>query len=157
MRKSLWIILIVLFAAIGAPNARADSFAASFTCTSITCGILPTASDVSFPTPTTINITFAGEVSISFDLPSADSFHDSYSWAEVAVSSATPLFTIWDHTTGTIQSTLLPLCTVCGITYSPPESGALAFTAVPVVTPEPSSVALILAGVGLVFVMRKRI
>jgi hypothetical protein len=32
----------------------------------------------------------------------------------------------------------------------------LTFTAVPTATPEPSSVALILAGVGLVFAMRKR-
>src|ERR1700719_2599986 len=81
MRKSLWIMLAVLLVAIAAPNAHADSFTATFTCTVGTCtSPLPVATDVTFPVSTTWTITFAGatfglDSNNIFSLPTA-----TYEW-----------------------------------------------------------------------------
>jgi hypothetical protein len=73
MRKSVWIILAAIVVVIAAPSAHADTFTPIFTTTgcSGTCA-LPTALAVTFPSPTTIEITYLGLsdlVSIPSGLP----------------------------------------------------------------------------------------
>jgi hypothetical protein len=60
MRKSLRSIpVLLLIGALGAPYAHADEYTATFTCSSAPCDT-PTAPDVSFPSPTSINVTWDG-------------------------------------------------------------------------------------------------
>jgi hypothetical protein len=159
MRKSLWIILSVLFVAIVTPNVHADTFTPTFTCTG-TCLFLPTAPNVSFPAPVTMdvkwfNIIFpvtlgggGGGTTPAFPT-------DHYTWYITAVNP--PVydyynFTIYDSTSSVIQSITLIHTNPTIIT----DNGVLTFD--PVATPEPSSLALMLAGLGmLVLVMRKRV
>ena len=71
MRKSLWITLAVMVVAIAAPIANADSFTPTFTTNgcSGTCFLL-TAPDVTFPSPTTIDVTFDGPtMSVAIPVP----------------------------------------------------------------------------------------
>ena len=173
MRKTLSIIpVLLLFTAIGGPCAHADTlYTATFTCDpSITCSSLPTAPDVSFPSPTTITVTWNGLV-FPILLPSPVSPTDSggilwfASWPVIpppnpgCVPAPSPSvcdasFLIRDFVALTDASYTLhnlpppgPLSTVFQ------DSGTLTFTAVP----EPSSVALMLAGIGFLLVMRRRI
>jgi hypothetical protein len=143
MQKSLWIILAVLLVAIGAPNAHADSFTPIFTTDgcSGTCA-LPTALDVTFPSPTTIDVTYLGASGTSFiasGLPG-----DTYGWTADVERGSLDFF-ITDGGTST--------CNGGGPGHD--SCGILTFAAV--TAAEPSSVALMLLGVGLMFVMRKRI
>ena len=81
MRKSSWIILTLLLVAVTAPNAQAQTYDVTFVCTDITCGSPdPTAPAVTFPTPTTIDITYEGQsvpvitLTNPLDNPSTDTF-----------------------------------------------------------------------------------
>ena len=160
MRKPLWIILALLFAAIGAPNARADSFVPTFTCAG-TCVSVPTAPDVSFPTPTTIEFTWFTTM-FSIALPTGDLPTDMYAWDVAAINTAPEtsfeeIFTIFDDNTNQQGSVscfgdLAHPSVACEFGGG---SGSLSFA--PVATPEPSSVALMLAGIVLLWGMRKRI
>ncbi len=152
MRKSLWIILTALLVAIGTPSAHADSYTADFTCT--TCEFLPSAPDVSFPSPTTVQETWDG---ITLDIPllTGDSPTDSYTWTDsfevsTAFVGGEVSFVIDDLTTGDVES-------ITESYFGTPliDTGDLSFAAV--ATPEPSSVVLMLLGIGMLFVMRKRI
>jgi PEP-CTERM motif len=142
MRKSLWIMLAVLLVAIGAPSAHADSYTPIFTTTgcSGTCA-LPTALDVTFPSPATIDVTYVGFFTETVSIPGGPG--DTYGWI-ANVERAVFDFELSDGS--------LPTCNG-GIAQT--SCGTLTFAAVS--APEPSSVALMLLGVGLVFVMRKRI
>jgi hypothetical protein len=158
MRKPLWIIVPALFVAIGALNARADSYTATFACSGPCAGGTPTAPDVSFPGPTSITETWDGLVA-TFFLPSQFNPTDTYVWCFT-------LATLQNNCGGlTIFKPLVIVDTTLNIGDIPVSvsgsittgflaaSGSLTFAAVP----EPSFLALMLAGVGLVFVMRKRI
>ena len=149
MRKSLWIILAISFLALGARNAYADSYAVTFPGS----GDYVSAPDVTFPAPTTLTVTLAPTpFQFTVVLPAIDSPGDAYTW-QVYVN---PLpgtcevcaFQIFDSTTGVASE-------VGGLTNTFVfASGPLVFT--PVGTPEPSSIALILLGVGILLVGRRR-
>ena len=144
MRKSLWIMLAVMVVAVGAPNAHADSFSVTFTGTPT-----PTASDVTFPSPT-LDIMWQG-FTFLLTLPSSSLPTDSYSWGSCRSCGPTggAVINIFDANTNiNTFSTEAAVPTTFLL-----DAGPLTFT--PVAAPEPSSVALMLLGVGLVFVMRK--
>lgn len=143
MRKSLWIIpVLLLFAAIGVPNAHADSVI--FTCSG-TCTFLPTAPDVSFPAPVTIDVTYDSTLFV-IALATGDSPSNSYGWMAYESGGSPVDFEIDDVTTGDVESV-----GVMSMSPTLAEEGQLTFV------PEPSSFALMLVGVGIVFAMRNRI
>jgi hypothetical protein len=154
MRKSLWIILTVLVVAVAAPVAHADSFTATFTCNT-PCTSTPTAPDVSFPAPTFLSETWDG---FSFDhfLAAGDLPTDQYTWENILTgelgSSFSIGFLLTDLTSGNASA-----FSQHHSGTPPPDAhdrGTLAFTAV--AAPEPGSVGLILLGLGVVFMVRKR-
>jgi hypothetical protein len=162
MQKSLWIIpalLALLCVGIGVPNAQADAFTATFTCTQVGgCTYLPT--------PTTVAATFApggpnaigaftwdGAV-FSFSLPTAWLPTDSFTWQGVS-KPGSAAFGITDVTN---QTPLKEQVSNASITNHIADSGNLVITPAQA-TPEPSSGGLMLLGiglVGLVSVMLKR-
>lgn len=152
MRKSLWIIAL-LFAALCAPNARADSFDASFTCSG-SCVSVPTDPPVLFPSPT-IPVAFFSQT-FTITLNGSDTPTDAYTWG-VGSTSGSWYFVIEDITTGTSDAGPSFALGALGI---PGGTGSVDFTAVvtpnAVGAPEPSSGALLLVGLGIVvFVVRK--
>jgi hypothetical protein len=166
MRKSLWIILSVLVVAFGSPIAHADSFVASFEC-HLRCGFLPVSQNlVSFPDPV-LEIFIAPGASPRFEvvLPSSDFPSNAYTWIDnISVSSdgrtTRGSINVFDHSTGSDsvgrwRSFHSPFLLFPG-DYS--DMGRLQFSPVfsAVAAPEPSSVGLMLLGIGLVFAVRKR-
>jgi hypothetical protein len=167
VRKSLWIILAPLFVVFGAPIASADAtYQATFTCYPEPCASVPTAPEVTFPSPT-LDITLLGAF-FSLSLNSSDLPDDNYVWnlqfkdstgqggpaiPEIAISDVT------NATAGDVGQTSDLL-----IGSSTNEEGCLAFTSTcplptppPVSASEPGTANLMLAGIGLVLVMRKRL
>jgi hypothetical protein len=151
MRKSLWIMLAVLIAAIGVPTAHADS---------ITNGTFNFTVTIGSPPPTG-----------SFVWDSTTSTWNSFSidWDGLVFNFA-PLFPNLGAlpTTGTWRANANVTLEIFAIGQTiqsittPPipinlAQGTYSVTETVVGAPEPSSVALMLLGVGLVFVMRKRI
>lgn len=167
MRKSLWIIVVVLFVAIAAPNAHADSSTdGTITFTVSSGGPIATGSfvfDDTTDTLTSYTVTWDG-VLFNFQpllasIPvTLTELEDSGTWCGVA-SSATPPDGCFGPGEMTL-STLTYLVANTGIGVytinSAVAEGSYVVTAT-TVAPEPSSVALMLLGVGLVFVIRKRI
>jgi PEP-CTERM motif len=167
MRKSLWIIVAVLFVAIAAPNAHADSSTdgtINFTVSS--GGPTPTGSfvfDDTTDTLTSYTVTWDG---VLFNLqPLLSSFtlvdlEASGTWCGVA-SGATPpdgCFGPGEMTLSTLSFLVANTGTGVYTINSAVASGSYVVTATTVApTPEPGSVALMLLGVGVVFVMWKRI
>lgn len=150
MRKSLWITLTVLLVAICAPNAHAQTYTPDFTCIG-TCVSLPTAPNVSFPSPTAINVTWDTISFPTITLLPPDLSGDSYGWfAQTDPSRGLDFFTILDITTGDEQGSSAPALEVVGLDHGP-----LAFSAG--ATPEPGTAVLWLTGIGLVFLMRKQL
>jgi hypothetical protein len=157
MRKSLWIMLAVLLVAIAAPNAYADSETPTFTCTG-TCLSTPTAPAVTFPSPT-LDITWNTLTGLDVALSSLDAPSDSYTWTITAQSFGFEGYNVTvdinDTSSGTTSfSNLFPVlsCPGCGLLVI--DGGDLSFAST--AAPEPSTIALMLLGVGLVFVMRRR-
>ena len=151
MRKAMWMILTLVLGAIAVPCAHADGV--SFTCVpteSAPCTVAaPTAPNVTFPTPTTLVITWDGQT-FDITLPSGWLDTDTFTWF-----ASNDLFFISDTSLG-----LTPPAEAAINTNSPDvndESGTLTFTQGTPAMPEPGTVALMLVGVGLVFVIRKRI
>lgn len=144
MRKLLWVIGLVLVVT-GAPNAYADSFDASFTCTG-SCVSMPTDPFVTFPSPN-IPISFFSET-FTITLNSLDNPTDSFTW-DVAVSGSNWDFVINDLTDGVSDTS--PSYSFSGSGTAPYGSGTVCFTSVP----EPSPYALMLLGLGIVFAVRK--
>ena len=144
----------MLLVVIAAPSAHADSFAPIFTtngCTG-TC-LLPTALDVTFPSPTTMDVTFGhfgGGTITSVAIPSGDAAGDVYSWSAQELATSVS-FILSDVTNGGTTFSCDGFVDRTGAL----SCGTLSFAAV--TAPEPSSATLMLVGVGLAFVMRKRI
>jgi len=145
MRKSVW-ILALLVGAFGASSAYADSFDASFTCTT-SCVDVPTDPGVIFPGPI-IPISFFNQ-SFTITLNNYDNPTDTFDWS-IGTNGSNWDFVITDVTNGYSNS---------GPSYqydpsggTPYGNGCVNFNTVP----EPGSVALLLLGVGMVFVARKR-
>ena len=146
MRRSFWIIAL-FFWVMGAPNARADSYAdASFTCDT-SCVDVPTDPLVTFPGPT-IPVNFYGE---NFDvtLDPSDQGADTYTWG-VGSNGSSWDFVITDTTNGKSDTSGWFTDGSYGKPYG---SGSVCFTPPPpcVPTPEPGSGSLMLLGVGTAF------
>lgn len=178
MKKLLYVFPAVLvFAIIAAPNAHADSYVPTFTCSPFApaCPLaFPIASDVSFPAPTDIVVNVqdapVGPFSAVFDmsLAAGDSPADTYDWSYTATPpggvTQYAWLTLTDDTTGLIDTVMItspPLNTLSapfpGFPFpGDPDGGGLTFSPVSAATPEPSSVLLMLLGAGLIFLMRKR-
>ena len=152
MQKSLWIILSALLLFIVAPYAHADSFTPTFTCLG-TCVSTPTAPDVSFP-PTAITETWNGFM-MTVPLDPSDKPTDDYSWSN-SVQTEEPFvedfvtFFILDTTNKIGFGNVMLLSPQA---EHPRDTGLLSFSSI--ATPEPSSLALILLGIGLVFLVWK--
>jgi hypothetical protein len=153
--KPISAVLCLVFAlCFAAPNAHGDSFTPIFTCTGTCLAPLPTAPDMTFPA-SSITVTWDSNV---FTLPVStnpilENPNDIYSW-EGDFGTVFP-----GNITFRINNLSIDLtvaqgfdCGSCTPAFT--DMGVLTFT--PVATPEPSSVALMLAGAGLVFGMRKR-
>jgi hypothetical protein len=162
MRKSLWIILAVMVVAISAPNAHADSFTDGTINFTVTSGS---------PTPT-------GSFVFDNTTDTFTSFAVDWDGAVFACASLSCPSNLSANLTGGNWCAAGPLSSngVCagpsfelgfvlffpgpGTTFTDPAAaanGTFTVTTTSVATPEPSSVALMLLGVGLLFVMRKRI
>jgi len=169
MRKSLWIIVAVLFVAIAAPNAHADSSTdGTITFTVSSGGPIATGSfvfDDTTDTLTSYTVTWDG---VLFNLQpllssvpvTLTELENSGTWCGVA-SSATPpdgCFGPGEMTLTTLSYLVANAGTGVYTINSAVAEGSYVVTATTVApTPEPSSVALMLAGIGLLLLMRKRI
>ena len=164
--KAIGAVLCLAFAlCFAAPNAHADSYTATFTCTG-TCVATPTAPTVLFPAPTLV-ITWNGLSAFVLGFPPEFSPGDHYTWSVYVLQTPNPEFPL--HVTfdicdvavvngcggAFIDSVTCPGCTVSAIGVGALNGeGELSFA--PTAAPEPSSLALMLSGVGLLFGMRKR-
>jgi len=173
MKKLMCVVpALLLFAMIGAPNANADSYTPTFSCTEqgssdrgcYYIGASYTAPDVSFPAPTvqaTINTTFGGgEINVyDVTLAAGDSPADTYSYqiseynGSAPSRSEIPLYatlSIDDLTTG-MADTATDFLNAVGVIAPPVEGdGALVFSAVSAAAPESAPLLLLVLGVGLI-------
>jgi hypothetical protein len=155
-------IVAVLFVAIGVSDSQADSLTPIFTCSP--CASTPTAPDVSLPPPLTIEVTWENTL-FDFSLASGQP-GDLYAWQGFTPpgfsQSGFASFTIIANGTPSVIDApfLFQLddnndCLNCNVI----DSGSLRFEpTLATSVPEPSSVVLILAGIGfLLMVMPKRL
>jgi hypothetical protein len=163
MRKTLWIILALLIVGIGAPVALADT-TDIFDITASPGGIGGTLTvDVTNGTVTAVDITATGLTDFTDLTLSAPVL--SGGWVIIVNDPLIVNQILLDFTT-TAPGSLVGFdggTITFGQVAGPPVLTTILFTditgtiAPAVAAPEPSSVALMLLGVGLVFVMRKRI
>jgi len=172
MRKSLWILLAVLWVAIGAPNAHADSVtldvSGSLSPVAGDGGSCPTVCtlggdvviDNTAGTVTSVDITVAGaspsvgpfDLSPSFFSPKSTLFSDDLLGDELLLFLSGTSGTLVGYTGGAIlDGTILDASSNDLYTVN---TGALTEVTA---APEPSSIVLMLLGLALVVVMRKRI
>jgi len=159
MRKLLWIMLAVMVVAVSAPNAHGDGFTPTITCTGLpvaACTPPPFAIFTPGAPVGTVEIGLPSVgISISMDLNSGGAPTDTFDWALGTGSAGGVNEFILDVNTGQgigVPFTCASISSVPGLHCG---DGTLTFT--PVAAPEPSSVALMLLGVGILFVMRKRV
>jgi hypothetical protein len=158
--KTVGAVLCLVFALyFAAPNAHADTETPTFTCDDSSCVSIPTAPNVSFPSPTSITETWNG-ITFTVPLAAGDVPSDSYRWANAIFACGACLttgealqFRLADTTTGDFPGG--EIFNVTGAVTV--DGGNLSFAPVATATPEPSSLAFTLSGVGLVFAMRKRL
>lgn len=175
MKKLLSVVpALLLFAMIGAPNARADSYTITFTCPGPSAnpaefcpesGTPPSAPDVSFPDPT-LNVTNLDGSVYDVTLPAVDSPTDTYTWqwstnGDPFITQSGPQWVdtlyVTDLTTGILNQVSLqggpdvPFTDPAFTAYGP-----LTFSLVSDPAPEPAAVILMLLGVGLIVLMRRR-
>jgi hypothetical protein len=170
MRKSLWVILTVLFVGIGAPAAHADSLTdGSINFTASSGGPIATGSFVFDDTTnkiTSYTVTWDG---VLFNLqPLLSSFivpltltelEAAGTWCGVASSASPPTgcFGPGEMTLSTFSYLVANKGTGIYTINGAVAEGSYIVKATKVTpTPEPSSVALMLAGIGALLVMRKR-
>jgi hypothetical protein len=165
MRRAFWILAVGLILTIGVTSAQADTFTPTFTCTG-TCAATPTAGDVSFPSPSIFETWDNGVASIAdiLEMAAGDNPSDTYTWTNTLLPGVEgPGFadfsiSITDVTTGDSEST----AGTVGVgdplfSSSLTDSGTLTFTSSGGTTPapEPSTVGLLLAGIGALIATRK--
>ena len=154
--RTLGAVVGLVFAlSFAAHIAHADTFTPAFNTTGCLAGPcpLPTAPEVTFPSPTTMTVTLFG-LSELVIIPSGFPPGDTYTWvANRLTIKSTPPFLIFDYGDLTNGNASGPLTCESSADRS---CGQFTFTPVATATPEPASLALILSGVGLVFAMRKR-
>ena len=150
MRKSLWIVpLVLLFAAIAPPKAHADEYTITFTGGTTT------------PVDTTITISASDVLSLGSVTDGASGW-DQFAPLQLTATPET------DHLIWTITSPqglfILEDLTAGDDTFSPyygplapGDTGTASITDISIATPEPGTASLMLLGIGLVFLMRKRI
>jgi hypothetical protein len=141
--------MALLVAVVAAPSAYADSFDASFTCTS-SCVAIPTDPAVWFPSPI-IPISFLSE-SFTVTLNAGDTPTDAFTW-EIWSGPSTWDFRISDLTNSTSDDG--PSFGFDSHQGAPFGSGNVCFNHV--TAPEPGAFGLMLLGLGLVFAGRKRL
>lgn len=166
MKKLLCVVpALVLFAMIGAPNASADSYTATFACGNITACTLgvPATQTVSFPSPTIVMSFLVSGLEDTFNvtLPATDTPADTYQWFFEAIRVGIPsdpgsytyddYIGVIDQTSGLTTQDYRP-----GAGIPADQGGPLTFSPVTAATLEPAPIILMLLGVGLIFVMRKR-
>ena len=160
MRKAMWVILAALLVAVAAPFARADSV--TFVCTNDNqnpgdgppCLVAaPTAPDVTFSTSgTTLDITWNSQT-FDITMPGDWNAPDSFGWL-----SSNGIFLIFDNSHPFDPQPNVPVNDLLPGFNNLSEQGTFSFAAGPVTNaPEPGTSALMLLGIGLVLVMRKRI
>ena len=164
MKKTrIWILALGLIPAIGVPSAWADSFTPTFTCTS--CADIPTAGNVSFPSPSILEMWDTPEANIQdfITLASNDNPSDLYTWSnslapDVQVGLGDYFLSITDVTNGDTETAIGTVGVGDPLfTSSVVDDGTLTFTPIkPTPTPEPSTIGLILAGIGSLLVTLKR-
>ena len=140
-----------------APLAHADTYTATF-CSGICTGD-PTATDVSFPSPATVQETWDG-YTMTIPLAISDLPTDTYIWSVASGDDASYdvdyslFFNIYDETTA-IDSIVYENEPNLASQYL---QGNLTFSNPPTATPEPGTGGLMLIGVGMLgLVMRKRV
>jgi hypothetical protein len=158
MRKILWIILAVVFVTVGAPNAHADSYEATFICTT-SCEFPPIALGVvsSGPIISMVDVSYFGyffPITLN-PVP----YNDTFTWfAESTTAFSPPDRTIsvdiLDKSNGTDWYILYYVPNYIHLSDNT-ERGSLVFT--PVATPEPRSLALMVLGIGVLLVLRNRL
>ena len=171
---------------MGVPNARADSFSASFDCTQSGGGngcsgiYVPSAPDTTFSTTTNTDDLVVTWDSFTFDFTAGTlgSPTDQYDWSATdhgsiqslegipAPAGGGPVMTITDLTLGVTYGETgvnphggIAIGALPAGTIVQTDSGTITFTDDTVTnTPEPASASLMLMGIGFLgFVMRKRL
>jgi hypothetical protein len=173
MPRTMWVILAVLLVTVVAPCARADTV--TFTCTGDNnvenpapppfqgpcVEATPIAPDVTFPNPTLeISWYTAGNPSpIDITLPITSDTPANYTW--LASNSSFFVFTATGSPVASAAAdTTLPAdAPLPNGTTGLSEFGTLTFApgSGSVAVPEPGTSALMLLGIGLVLMMRKRL
>jgi hypothetical protein len=154
--KTVGAVIGLLFAlSLAGNNAQADTFTPVFNTTGCLAGpcLLPTAPEVTFPSPTTMTVTLFG-LSESVIIPSGFPPGDTYTWIATRLTiKSTPPFLIFEYGDLTNGNASRPFTCESSTDRS---CGQLTFVPVATATPEPTSLALVLSGIGLLFAMRKR-
>jgi hypothetical protein len=162
MRRTFWILAVGFILAIGVSSARADtSSTPSFVCTG-SCDSIPTAVDVSFPSPI-IQETW-GNITDFIGLAAGDAATDTYTWSNSLMPGlggpevADYIMSITDVTTGDNGSALGTIGIGDIFFNGFQDNGTLNFSTSSggtTPTPEPGTVGLLLAGIGALLVTRK--
>ena len=155
MRKTFWTIsVLLLISAIGAPRSHADSFTYSFVGASLLNGTNFTVVDTSGPA--LFNVNLAPLLASPSDLFIAGIDFGPLTTIGFTGTPAFPIGTVlasnFNAATAVFTNNFDPA--VAGA--YPTDFGTLTVAVTPVVTPEPSSVVLMLIGIGLVLLLRKR-
>jgi hypothetical protein len=164
MRKSFWFSLTVLLVAISAPTAYADTFTYSYSSGELGCGTTgncavyswTTAAIAAVASETTISAAdltasllsgtpLAGCVLSSVTLDFGGTGGQSFTSSNCGGRSNPDAFSLADYSTPGIYSF---------VSVNAGVNDSLVVTAVQ--TPEPSTVALMLLGLGLAFVIRRK-
>jgi hypothetical protein len=164
MRKSLWIMLAVMVVAISAPNANADSITdGTFIFNVITGNPTPTGSFIWDSTTSTwisFTVDWNGAVfNFALTVPDLSALEPTEDWCASAPLNENPCVAPTNFLLNQTPPSAPYIASSPGPWKVPTDAATGTYTVTETVvgTPEPSSYALMLLGVGLVFLMRKRI
>lgn len=167
MRKSIWIMLTLMFVAIAAPNAHADSVNMTFSGVlsgTATLTVTPESGGTFLITSITGSLTSPVTGAISLIVPpnffdddnniidSLSSFSGDVAFSD-AFGDEWLLYTRGGNTF--VDGTACQFLTGCNTIGAETVTLSSPVTTAP--TPEPGTIALMLLGVGVLFVMRKRL